>query len=417
MSKKTLAIQLSEEAVLRIKPPTDLQYANYYDALVPGLILRVNAGGRKAWVARYYRKGLDKDGKAITIPTTKRLGRYPVLKVKEARDIARKFIADPQKGLAETSDTVEKVATEFMKRHVEANKLRTQADIERILKKYVYPKLGQRPFRDLKRSELTALFDKIEDNHGPRMADMVLAIIRKVTNWFASRNDDYVSPVVKGMARSKPGENRRKRILTDAEIVALFKAADEAGTFGAIVKVLFLTAQRRDKVVSMQWDDIEGDVWTIASEAREKSNAGSLRLPPSVVAIIEAQPQIVGNPYVFVAGKGDGQFNSFSQRKEELEKELPAMPGGDWVLHDLRRTARSLMSRAGVRPDISERVLGHAIAGVEGVYDRHSYDAEKADALTKLAALVETILNPPEGNVVAIQGRTRRRGRTQPSAT
>jgi len=76
-----------------------------------------------------------------------------------------------------------------------------------------------------------------------------------------------------------------------------------------------------------------------------------------------------------------------------------------WVLHDLRRTARSLLSRAGVRPDISERVLGHAIPGVEGVYDRHSYDHEKADALNRLATLIDTIVHPPEGgNVIALRG-------------
>ena len=62
------------------------------------------------------------------------------------------------------------------------------------------------------------------------------------------------------------------------------------------------------------------------------------------------------------------------------------------------------MSRAGVRPDIAERVLGHAIGGVEGIYDRHRYDEEKALALKSLAALIERIVNPPASNVVAITG-------------
>ena len=75
----------------------------------------------------------------------------------------------------------------------------------------------------------------------------------------------------------------------------------------------------------------------------------------------------------------------------------------DWTLHDLRRTARSLMSRAGVRPDIAERVLGHAIKGVEGVYDRHSYREEKAHALKALANLIENILRPPGKKVVSIR--------------
>lgn len=117
--------------------------------------------------------------------------------------------------------------------------------------------------------------------------------------------------------------------------------------------------------------------------------------------IIAKQRKFDGNPYVFAA-RGGGALNSFSQRKAELDKLLPDnMP--PWTIHDLRRTAKSLMVRAGVRPDISERVLGHAIAGVEGVYDRHSYDAEKAEALKALASLVETILNPPEGNVVPLR--------------
>jgi integrase len=82
------------------------------------------------------------------------------------------------------------------------------------------------------------------------------------------------------------------------------------------------------------------------------------------------------------------------------------MPG--WVLHDLRRTARSLLSRAGVRPDIAERVLGHSLQGVEAVYDRHAYSAEKADALRRLAALIDSIVQPRE-NVVPLAKRAKRR--------
>ena len=60
------------------------------------------------------------------------------------------------------------------------------------------------------------------------------------------------------------------------------------------------------------------------------------------------------------------------------------------------------MSRAGVRPDIAERTLGHAIKGIEGIYDRHQYRDEKADALRRLAALIDTIVNPPVGNVISL---------------
>ena len=211
------------------------------------------------------------------------------------------------------------------------------------------------------------------------------------------------------MARLKPSEHKGKQILDDEELRSLWHACDEAFAFGPLVKMLLLTAQRREKVASMQWDDLKDGVWTIAKEAREKANAGSLKLPDMALAIIDAQPRLAGNPHVFAA-RGKGAFNSWSQRKDELDAKVVeqrrtddrnAGPLPHWTVHDLRRTARSLMARAGVRPDIAERVLGHAIAGVEGVYDRHGYDDEKAKALEALASLVERIINP-SANVVTL---------------
>jgi hypothetical protein len=63
-----------------------------------------------------------------------------------------------------------------------------------------------------------------------------------------------------------------------------------------------------------------------------------------------------------------------------------------WVLHDLRRTARSIMAAAGVPEDISERVLNHKKKGIGAVYDRYEYFVEKADALTRLAKHVEDVV-------------------------
>ena len=65
------------------------------------------------------------------------------------------------------------------------------------------------------------------------------------------------------------------------------------------------------------------------------------------------------------------------------------------------------MSRAGVSSEHAERVMGHAIVGIEGVYDRHSYGDEKAAALEKLAALIDAIVHPRDGKVVALKGKRR----------
>jgi integrase len=272
------------------------------------------------------------------------------------------------------------------------------------------PQWGKRAFHELKRSDVAKLFDHIEDQHGARTADYCLAIVRPMFAWYARRNDDYFNPVLGAEQRYKPSEHRRSRILgplrtdgkpDDDELRAFWQACGKAGMFGAMCKVLLLTGQRREKVVTMRWDDIADGVWTIPTAPREKSNAKLLRLPQAVLDIVSGQPRVLGNPYVF-PGRGGGPFNNFSASKAALNR---AMPAGTppWRTHDLRRTARSLMSRAGVRPDIAERVLGHAIRGVEGTYDRYSYADEKADALRALATLVERILNPPADNVVPLR--------------
>jgi integrase len=194
------------------------------------------------------------------------------------------------------------------------------------------------------------------------------------------------------MRRTDPKTRKRSRILNDSEIRAVWQVAEDCGRFGAIVQLALLTAQRREKIAGMRWSDVSVDgTWTVPADDRAKGTGGALVLPAVALNIIKRQARISDNPFVF-AGKGDGPFSGFSKSKRELDAELPGMAG--WQVHDLRRSARSLMARAGVRPDIAERVMGHAIAGVEGVYDRHSYRDEKADALRRLAALVESIVNP-----------------------
>jgi integrase len=74
-----------------------------------------------------------------------------------------------------------------------------------------------------------------------------------------------------------------------------------------------------------------------------------------------------------------------------------------WTLHDLRRTARTLMSRAGVDPDHAERALGHVIPGVRGTYDLHSFEDEKRRAFDALASLIERIVDP-QPNVMPLRG-------------
>jgi integrase len=198
---------------------------------------------------------------------------------------------------------------------------RGERDIRYRFDKFILPHWKDRPFGGLRRSEVIALLDQVEDDHGSRLADLVLSDIRKMMNWYAARNDDYTSPIVRGMRRGKSVS--RERTLDEDEIRAVWKAADQMGTYGAILKTLLLTTQRRAKVATMKWDDLDGDEWTIATQEREKGNAGTLRLPQMALDIINAQPRLAYNPFVFGAATGKGHLNSWTQRKGEIDAKLP----------------------------------------------------------------------------------------------
>lgn len=381
-----------------------------FDPDTRGFCVRVSSKGKRTFtvVAR------NPTGKQVWAAVAE----YGELSLEEARARAREGVLRIKKGLPPfprvepepEPETFGAVADDFLKRYVKKQNLRSAPEIERIIKVYLKPQWSKRTFIEIGRRDIARLLDSIEDGNGPVQADRVLAVLSKMCNWFQGRDDNYVSPVVRGMKRTKPKERARQRILSDDEIRLLWPLMEKTGTFGAFLQVSLLTGQRKGKVVDMKWSDISDDgLWSIRTEPREKANPGELKLPGMVLDIINTQSKIEENPFVF-AGRGKGPLVGFSKFKRNLDIQIMealhegAEPFEHWTIHDLRRTAKSLMSRAGVRPDVSERVLGHVIAGVEGVYDRYSYAEEKASALELLAALVERILNPVEGNVIDIKG-------------
>ena len=381
---------LTDEGVSKLPA----QSSAHPDPELAGHYIRVRQAGRRVFcvVAR------NPNGKQVW----ETLGDTATLNIAEAREKAREAIKAIKTGAnRDGPETFEVVAVEWVKRHVEKNGLISAPDIKSYLNRILIPAWSGREFESIKRSDIAKVMDKVEDESGTIAADYVLSVIRGICVWYATRHDDYASPIIRGMRRSNPTASARARILDDDELRKLWRAAEANGVFGSFVRVALLTGQRREKVLSIRWDDIKDGEWIIRSTAREKNTAGSLVLPQAALDIINAQPRFASNPHVF-AGAGGSYIGSVGDRKKAFDTQA-GLSG--WTVHDLRRTARSLMSRAGVRSDIAERVLGHAIAGVAGTYDRHSYREEKAHALTSLSALIEKIVNPPAGNVVSLDVR------------
>jgi integrase len=163
-----------------------------------------------------------------------------------------------------------------------------------------------------------------------------------------------------------------------------------------LIKFLLLTGAREKETRAMTRQELNGADWLLPA-ARNKTKVDLLRpLSAGAQDILKTLPSH-GN-FVF-SGNGT-MIGGLQWRKARFDK-LCGVTG--WVLHDLRRTARSLMSRAGVNADHAERCLRHVIGGVRGVYDRHEYYHEKHHAFEALAAQIGRIVNPVE-NVLPMRG-------------
>jgi integrase len=177
----------------------------------------------------------------------------------------------------------------------------------------------------------------------------------------------------------------------------VWRAAEaQPNAFTRLVQFLLLTAVRRNEAARMERSELTGSEWVIPEQRYKTGLQLLVPLSPAAQAILSKTPHI-GNRFVFTHD-GNHALASFSKFKPKLDK---ASGTTGWTLHDLRRTARSLMSRAGVTADHAERCLGHVMGGIRGTYDVHAYADEKRRAFQALAGLIERILDP-QTNVVSL---------------
>jgi integrase len=381
--------------------------AQRYERPIGGnLYVIVQPGGRKSYAVRYRFAGKTRKLTlpiGLTLAAARREAANAIYSVEQNVDPAVARVQQKQAQRLADADTFAAIAAEYFRR--EGRGLRSVKRRQQTIDRLVLPVIGNRLIGAIKRSEIVRLLDQVEENNGPSMADDCLAFTRKIMNWHATRSDEFRSPIVRGMARTKPGERARTRILSDDELRrVLTTAADQKGAFPALIQFLLYTAARRDEARNMTWAELEGIDWVLPA-ARNKTKVNLIRpLSPAALDILNRVPRIDGGEFVF-SNTGRRPFSGLSKAKKRFDKAAGVY---GWTLHDLRRTARSLMSRAGVNADHAERCLGHVIGGVRGVYDRHAYHAEKAAAYEALAAQIDRIVNPRD-NVAELAAQKRRR--------
>ena len=369
------------------------------DTEIPGFLARRLPSGKVSFGYQYKINGKRSFAS---------LGMWGVRTADEARQECRKLAGevasknDPAEArrvqAARSENSVARVLDRWLVEYVDRKELRSAPIIKAQLDRYVRPKIGDVVVYDLKRSEITAA---LADIASERVGDLVLGHLRCAFAWWALRDDNFTSPIVRGM-RGRP--KTRERVLDDEELCDLWQALDaiERDKPESLVtpyfRLLLLTACRRGEVAGMREGEINRrsapPVWTIPANRYKTKRDHAVPLSPTLLAII---PKSDRREFMF----GDKR-HGYAWLKLAVDQAItavrerdgrPAMPR--WTIHDIRRTAATLMARAGVRPDVVERVLGHVVGShVSRIYNRHDHETEKFEALAKLAEIVNRITNP-----------------------
>jgi integrase len=350
------------------------------DTYMRGLYLVVQPTGSKSWAVRYRHAGKShKDT----------LGPYPAFDLKQARDAAAKIlraVAEGRNPHQRQAGSVEDAAAQFLQRHCKSYRPKSRSEAERLLRLYVVDKWGRRKLDEITRADVRAMLDSID---APVAANRIHSMVRKFFNW-AVENDLIANSPIAGI-RPPHEEKSRDRVLGDDELRMVWNAADAAGVFGSILKVLILTGQRRSEVSEMERAELNLDagLWTLPRERTKNDRRHEIPLSRQAAAIIKELPRI-SDRYVFSLN-AKTPFNGF-KTKERFDAVVNIAP---WTIHDLRRTAASGMARLGVSLVVIEKVLNHvsgSLAGIVGVYQRHEFADEKRQALQQWADYVERLV-------------------------
>ncbi|MBO1021662.1 site-specific integrase [Methylobacterium sp. SD274] len=375
------------------------------DSALPGFYLVIQPSGAKSWAVRY---------RAAGKPKKHTLGPYPRLGLGDARERAREALQavsegrDPagEKAAAQIEQAAVvtmrfgMVAADFIARYAKPRN-RTWRQTEVFLTEGDLAPWQDKDIRTIGRREILNAIDAVVERGATIHANRLFSALRRFYAWTVERGVLEASP----MAGLKPPsqEIARDRVLTDAELTAIWKAAGEIGyPFGSAVQLLILTGQRRSEVLEADWREfnLAASSWTIPRERAKNDRAHVVPLSPRVTEILDGLPRIGAKPLFVFTTNGTTPFSGVSKAHDRLNRLAAAhMPEGEplapWRLHDIRRTFASGCARLGVSVHVVEKALNHTsgtFGGIVGVYQRHDFADERRRAMELWAGHLDVLL-------------------------
>jgi integrase len=250
--------------------------------------------------------------------------------------------------------------------------------------------LHRRPVHTIDRATVAGLLRDITRDHGRTSAARARGNLSALFAW-AMREGVMASNPVVGTNDPEEGIEPRDRVLATDEVKAIWNQCQD-DDFGRIVRLLLLTACRRDEIGGLRWSevDLETGKMVLPKERTKNRRPLALTLSETARSILKAAPHRAGRDLVFGGGKAG--FSAWSYCTLAFNSRVAAANGdralAPWRIHDLRRTVRTGLSKIGIKPHVAELVLNHTghKAGIGGVYDHYDYQPEIAEALAKWEA-------------------------------
>jgi integrase len=367
---------------LRTATPPASGTVTLWDGALKHLGVRVSQGGAKSFIV------LLGSGRRQAI------GRYPTITLGQAREKAKVILAERALGKHRPSTiTWKKALAEYLEAVKVKNRPHTYNLYARTLKN-CFP-FGDTKLADITKGDISKKLAKLKDT--PSQQKHAAVYLKIFFNWCIAEEYLETNP----LQSYKQGKgNRRKRILTDDELQAVWNASFQVeGLFGIIVRLIILTGQRRGEIAALLRTYYSHNQQTVTLPGSLTKNHLEHTFPVGSIAsdIIMGQigsPTRRGSDFLFPARTSiERPFNGWSKCKRELDRFANI---AHWTLHDARRTFRTNLGRLKVRPDIAERLVNHASSRteMEGTYDLYTYLPEMREAMLKWEALIQTLIQP-----------------------
>jgi integrase len=408
--------RLTDRKLNTMKPATKGKRYDVWDGDVRGLGVRVSDTTKRfVLVARF---------PGSPNPTRRTIGEYPTISLAEAGEKARSWRILIAKGIDPATEEEEHkdellrrqagtfgaVAEDFIATVLPHQ--RKGRAVERQLRREFMPRWSSRPIDSIKPNEVAEVIREAVKRDAIYEAHNLIGVVRRLYSWAINCGAYGLQHSPCDRLRPKDvvgvGKSARRRVLTDNELRALWRATEAMGyPFGPMIRMMASTGQRKSEISEAVWGELnlEGRLWSIPSERMKMDAPHVVPLSDMAMALLRVLPRFEGGKYLFSANSGKSPARVFGRAKTKLDKlmqkELGAQPQ-PFVFHDIRRTVRTRLSAAPVEDRVREMVIAHAQRGLHKVYDQHSYLSEKRAALDWWAARLKSIVVPPLDNVIEL---------------